>query len=827
MESSVAKLKEKLKTEHITPILVQAIKEPAEKTDQNDKILVITTPKLLIYSIDMNALNKFSWNDLTSVEFTSKSAFLTFRSSKISFDSPNINQISGEIVDCVRSILSDEELHQKGMNPFQNYHSKPTYNSIIGRLTNYIEALENSEYGKLIEILSNICIFRKNSLSFKALYAFKDCIPSVLNILPISHFIDTLIIESNPDFDPYANISDFITKNTTITRLAVQGPLGPKFRKFSHNFEISPSNVVTNFIFCGDNFNDADFKDISSFIVAKKISALGFINSFTKDSLNAFSSSIFKSPIVEKLKTINIYGNLPTKISNFLNQFTSLTNLVLINSDVDVCEVFKICSKFQLTSIDLSKNKCSSGFSQVNSISQMLFSIKLEDVKWDDGALTGFMTFLSQNCKKNLELNISDANSSANEWFNLFISLKKLKFSKIIGLTWNNNPINNFFFNFLKKNEKLSNLSLRGCFSEMESDQITNLCSFLANNSSIQKLDVRGNALRHFGKYITSVLTAIQISSKVEYLDISNNYSGDAGINQIKYLLQVCPIKTINCDGFYPSSASNYVEFLDSVIEIQKSNNLLFSWPSKDLSHLLCMHQLRHSKYYSLKKQLADKEGFLFDNDIRTGFTELCHLFETAPKNTSRLILSSPNYTEYKFETEFNSDGEILPQKRVKIKKSLISLKPQFDNEVSLRKISNSLKKHSSESSDFYKLSDDRKTANSLDAETLETFDNTKKNKISEDSTDEFIFGTDVLEGHSLSSNGGRHQVNTEELKSNEESKYKSSISIPKNPSWKFPIPGKFYTDIDSKWKEAEENFSLDLVFDDLSKTKPYSHQKL
>lgn len=613
MDSLIEKLREKLKSQQITPISIHPVKEPAEKNEQTERFIVTTTGKFLVYSNQCNPIYRFSWNDMTGAKFKSKSLFLKFSASSVSFDSPEATKIGSDIVQCVRAMLSDDELQAKGMIPFENYSSKPSHASIISRLTNELEAYSKIDPDSVIEIINDLILFRKSTINFNKLINNKEAIPAVLNTLPIAPFINTLIIPSFEDFDIYQYFADFIGKNTTITRMAIEAPLNPKFKKFAHNFEISSSNFMTNLILTGSKFTQSDLTDIASFLTAKKTPALTFSNSFTKENINDFVSTIFTPTIAEKLKTICVTGELHIPLSDFFAPFKMLTNIVLTNCNLDICDVLKNIERFPIVSIDLSNNKCSSNISSLSSLSHTMYSMKLQYITWEENSLTGFMNFLSKNIKKRIELDISHASAQIDDWMSLFMGLGKLGLTKLTELIWDSNPTNILLFQFLKKNKKLSSLSFNNCFSENEPEVITAFSNYISEATNITKLSLSGNSVRFIGKFLSPLLTALQINSKVEYLDISNSHSGDIGVSHLKYLINISSLKTVIFDGFFPSSATNYVTFLDLLIEKQKSSGVKFSWPSMDLDYLLSMHKLRHAKFFMLKKQAADEDGFLFE----------------------------------------------------------------------------------------------------------------------------------------------------------------------------------------------------------------------
>ena len=884
MENLVSTLKKKL----LNPDLVATVREPADKAIQTNKFIAFSNSNLYIFSTDSTLLNTFYLFTLSKCEFTEKGIYLSFPSGKISFESPKNKEIKEFILHEVCTVQTDNELHQPGMEPFTSISSKPSLKSILNRMKGKAEILKIDAVNDIIDRMSNIILYQDAKIVFKDFKNLKNALPIILDVLPLCPFVNSIVVPSFENYDPFDALADFVLKNKTIEYFRIEGQTTQNFDRFIRALQMNDMKTM-GLTFDGSHFNPAAIRSLASCISMKSIPSVGFRNALKPETVNTFYNFFLPGPVGNKLKFICIDSTPSVKVTTLLTKLTVLSVLSVTNCGLNIAKIFPALTKTRLRTVDLSGNTCTSSLADCEiEPPSSLVHIILNDITWGNTTLSGFFKYLDFYFKGPLKLGLAQAEASTEEWVQFYTALPKIHLVNLRELIWDNNPIHQRFFEFLMKNTKLHTLSISGCIHETEPDCILPLSLYLVSSRALKKLVISSNENAYLGNYMVPIIASIQAGNSLEYLDINNAKSGDDGINQLRQLMkQSMTLSTLHCDGLNPMSLSNYTEFIEDVNEAKKKRKIKFYFPQKDLESLVQSKKMKVENYETIKQSLMD-DGCLYHGECALEFTELVknlssfkQMVQSPPispvlnqnkkdnkQNNSKTTKDSQSFATKKNQTTKRERKRktISNKKEIQQLVSLDFSDQKVENVISedekevktldpvissvvkkakRKKVVKTKRSRASKSSNSKtkKLKNEKITQPiekeqqniensqkpaSLTKDMSQTSSASDKPESSSDS--DFIFGTDVLDGRDFQSINSLSSASPRKQTRHRTSEYEENKMVLEKPSltpdWTFPFRGQYFVDTEAKWSKDEFNYELSKLSSELKHTSVQPHPK-
>ena len=599
------------------------VKEPADKTVQNERIIAFLNGILYCYTLDYSLLATYYLTNLTECEISEQSVYLTFQSTKFSFVPSKGKETKKFLLKNIPTLLSNFELHQNGMHQFQDAQSRPTLKSVTNRMQSKAKQMKIDNIDNIIDIMSRVFTYRESKVVFWEFKSIKNAYLIVLDVLPLYTFVNSVVAVSTDSFDPFDLLSDFAMKNRTIEFFRLEGKLTSKFDKFIHAIQANTEMKVQGIIFDGHNFTSQALRMLSSCIAAKSIPFIGFRNAINTETTNTFYNFFLTGPAHEHIKYFCIDSISNVKVLALVSKLTNLTVLSITNCSLNISKVIPILSNTHLRTVNFSGNNCLTSLAEVTAEPpSTLVHIIVNDVMWGNSTLIGFFKYLEKHFTGPMKVGMAQAEAQTEEWVNFFSNIENIKFNNLRELIWNNNPVHYKLFRYLRKNPKFYTLSMNGCFHEIDPETIIQLSIFLTSTKSLKRLSIESNENAYLGKYTIPVLTAVQTSTKLNYLNISNCKCGDDGVTQLKYIIkQSSNIETLHCDGLCPSNAQAYNDFINVAVETKKKRKFNFFYPQTDLNNLLHAKKIDKSAIDTIKGSLSDHE-YIYHGECKLELTE-------------------------------------------------------------------------------------------------------------------------------------------------------------------------------------------------------------
>lgn len=835
MESVLHKIAEDENRRNLEVIYQAQAKYPAGGLKKSDVYISISDRKCEIFDSSKKTLHSEHWISLTRFKITNNDIYMNFGKERISFVMTEPKIFCNHLVNLLPTMLTQREMQKLDIPGLAAKKSSPNLQSILKRVLSKAEMLKLKDYNDVMNKIESVVTFHENTVSLVEFQDQAQTLQILLDILPLCPFVSSLFVSTAAGYDPFPYLAEFASINESVDVFRIEGPITNTFDKFLNAITKNKNRNISYLTFDGTHFNNANLRELAHCVSSKPITSVGFRNAINSETTATFYNFFLPGPVGKVLKFICIDAFPSINTRNLIKGLPNLSVLSITKCNVEITKVFEQLKDTNIRSIDLSGNICAIPPSNLSiAVPNSLSHFVLSEVIWEPKCFIGMFKFIQNIKPHNLKLNFSQAEMPTADWVDFFIYIKDCKIDSLKELTWNNNPIHVPFFNFLLRNTKLNFLSIAETLHEGDPSSIIAMCNYIVSAKSLKTLILKSNESTFPGKFTVSLLSAVLANGEIENLDITSSHCGDAGVTMLKALIKAVPLKSLECDGAYPTSATSYSDFIESAAEFKEKRDFKLSFPTNDLSLLVKIRKMRHARFDQLKDLMKGSADFLFKARPRlestafiknassgrrstASFAELptIEIGNLVEAHSEKLEKSSSGQVtipthHHRRRTKRASSAQTLDATSVKTldaAKSVIEEPTTVDHSSTRRH--KRRKKRSDSSSDFLFCNDDIKdvqSIHSMENEINVTFKTSLKPKTSE-------------------SPSIRNSTENDRKSSKAESP--TSVLPPpqlnlvldkpnSRPSWEFPAD---VSNIESPdwWKNTEKEFSLPML---LEKTK-------
>lgn len=292
------------------------------------------------------------------------------------------------------------------------------------------------------------------------------------------------------------------------------------------------------------------------------------------------------------------------KLINFIST-SKITAMNFRNMGVDISSVFKeLLSDFQIMSLNLSENYCSTNLKDNYQFSTTLSKLNLSKVKWEGDTLITFLT--NQVFTSAMYLNLSYFILQDNCHVEILKKLTSIPPTPMISkLKWNGNILTPNFFEYISNYSFLEEVTFNYCtipnhYSQKVFESMKNFLQY----SNITRLSIVGT-LQKYQPYVLEFLSERLIQQKTLIkLNISENQIGEDGLQILeKIILNNSSLLYVYFDDNNITDHNALVRFFHN---LQKSSHLIFlSKPKRDIARMTA------NSPKSVKKQISDAFSLL------------------------------------------------------------------------------------------------------------------------------------------------------------------------------------------------------------------------
>lgn len=570
------------------------------KSPRKMVFFVLTEMNIYLFSSgndrDILALgNEFSLYDIQQIDIIDSFSFVIhFRSKTMKFQEQEASIIIPLISAQIAKIMIPREypMMPKGYEPKKTVGRN--YFSVITRLKAKFKQQEKKLDTELLAFITNFCANESEEFIVSNCPNFMDSLDIILDSLEIEPLIHSLTFKKMSDSEIDLSklwhiLANHMKKNTTITELSFEIPLGRGFYEFCtailKNQNLSIQKLEFKNLSLSSPYLEALRRVVESKPNSSTLQAFSMIRCSINDSSEAFINLIQAGKPGPKTESrINSFFIESINLSRkalLLETFFQLSSISLRGTCVELSSLLSFLSSSHVKYADFSKSSCSTPILTERNLPQSLQHLVLDYIKWSPENLLSLFKILSVEHNP-LLLSIKDAQmiNDVESWRIFFAELEKsnISLSNVISFIWANNPLTKQVSDCLirgimkssSKNSKICNLeyiSFAGC----EILNPTILTHFLEFSEFIKGID-----LRYIGpKICIDLLPFIRRAKNLEKLDISQNELGTEKdfLNRLNDIISMKNVDEIHIEG---NSIDNYQMIKKIVEAIQKRTFPIF-----------------------------------------------------------------------------------------------------------------------------------------------------------------------------------------------------------------------------------------------------------
>ncbi|EAX98275.1 hypothetical protein TVAG_090510 [Trichomonas vaginalis G3] len=753
---------------NMKPLYITEAQVSFDETQKTQNVIIISPEFLLVYDdTGKKIVELYSWVKLRAAKLLEDQVLqIKFKNNKIQIESNNFDNVIYFISDQIQKYCSKSEQYSMNFHPETYITSFPTRFSILNRFKYHIKISKISLDSKVFQYFANFLDKNSETLDFIKFPKLDKYISSLCYCIPMISHLYTIIIDSKLPKNIIQHIAGVFMQYTSIKSIQIRGELTSEILNLLKSINQKYQPQFANLTFIDSNMIVSNLNILEELSNSTSLTSFGFNNALHSGSYRFFSTSLFQPSILNSLRSLNISNMKGINFEQLFPKLKFIESLALENVDLELTDLFDYAEKYlgSIKYLNVSRNKCSKQFSE-QKLPNSLTTVISDFIKFNDLCLSSYFSFLMENCNSFLNLSITNITATEEDWQKLYIALQNQSYTKLKSLKWDFNSVDSKFFNFLKNNKNLTEISLNNCFKENNQQSISCFVDFL-KNISLNSVSLCNNI--YLGKNFNSILQSLN-KINIETLLILNCSGIDENI-LLNFVENSKSLKRIEFDGINPKDQTVYLKIIDTLL----TKNIDFIYPNSDISKFKEKNPIETEiklKYMQISKEYIKP----------VSLTSFPLYFDKKKPETKQKEMKSRNLS---FSFSSDKDQEILMKTNEEVIQTEIPEEPSTPKKRRLAQLLRDAKKN-------------RKT---------------KKDKKYENSEDFFISRVD-------SQIEGRLQKKTKDVQSRE-IKPVVDHSFVKEHSWEFPSE-KFELNFDEKiWDEFENETSVIELYKELSLEK-------
>ena len=594
MEAECERCEEESKKCKRMPLYSTPVRENASTPWKRESILVITDYSLDLYSPDTFELRKsIVWMKVTGVKQKEENVILKMSFSSVTLESFLYSQqVFETIIFVLLNLHTRKEIIEMDLSDFLNDMPKPTCIGILSRLLQMGVVWKEQSPLQIYTELKTLFIGQHSIIDLEKFLEPIRALNYIFDILPMCSFLKGLIIPDIPNEIVCDTLYEHTGRLKKLEFISIKGR-ARHFCKFMEKFVQKTNVMVSGLEFTDSRFKAKHMVSLSQYCDAKRITSLGFHNAFRKKTRMSFYTNFFTPNMMTSLSYLSLDYTPELDLVNIMPNVPKLVYFSVAYCDLLVEDILHTVQLPNIRILNVSGNKCERLPPTAIQLPKTLINLIAADVTWCDGALSNAFKVVSMRTELGLNVDFSNAKVSKTEFEQVFSDLQTTMNFPLLSLKWNGNRVDKRFFDYLKKNNALSSLSLDGVFS-VSAKEIDYLCDFIQNTSSVKKLSIKGCDEYVLGGSAVKVINAVN-NSYLEDLDISDNKIPDNGILAMKSLFRDdIALKQIAFDGCFPERSDAYISLIDIAAQ---NRQIQISFPINDFETMRASDMITEEVY--------------------------------------------------------------------------------------------------------------------------------------------------------------------------------------------------------------------------------------
>lgn len=614
---------------------------------------------------------KFPWCELTHVNLLSKLQLqINKATGGIVLQQQNANELASYIIWYLNSILLDGE--RPGFEGDKSFVTDfkqikmPYYQRFLYFLEKNKLHIESDTLKEIKEQMK-----KQTKMDFSKIPKIEQFSNLLLEALKINSKLTSLVLPRCRNGTIWNNLASLIKKQTNpnLVSLSVYDQVDESFTALieavkSSNFKID------RFTFNNTNLRSEHVQMILDFLQDSEVKFLELSNAYKGTFLNKFLPKAGNT--LKKLKTLKLSNIENLNVQELFKNIPSIRDLRISHCNVDVSSTLCSLASTTLNSFTISHSKALTSINKNYQLPVSLDKINCHNIQWETTSFAdAWVLFLRHKPVSNsINLNMSSAIVPDNVWQAFFNGIPNLVNSRLTHLTYDNNPIRQQFFDFIKGLTNLKYLSVVGCFKSENPTLVSQFGQIIADNTSIKTLNISGDQFGKMKEATIPFLRLLKLNTTLESINLSSNDFGDLGLRTLQEtLIENTKLNKVLFDDNNIKQPESYVRFIETMGG--RGAPLYFNWPEEEFQKMLKRKLIKHEYVDTLHKiyekvknmkviddendELIEQEIIMYSTGRRAGnineleIGEWCLPFGELPNPDNKEILQQESA---KFTTE-------------------------------------------------------------------------------------------------------------------------------------------------------------------------------
>lgn len=314
--------------------------------------------------------------------------------------------------------------------------------------------------------------------------------------------------------------------------------------------------------------------------IKNEIQSLSLNNAFNESAYQVFyTDSFFKTELCTGTTYFNFDHTHGLHLPRLLWFVKGLTILSFADTGLEVSHAIQQIFGYDFTCLrclNLSGNVCHETVTDRNKlrIPGNLCRLDINDVEFGRSCVQDFLEFIfGFDWKLGLRLYANNLVTHSGDLAPLFELFDRSPFANLVDFSWCGNQARLGLLHFIKRNKKLANLFIDGCFGEKSPAKIGEFANSIIDMQFLTLLTMRGNENVWMGEAVAPIIEALKGMVNISYVDLSNNKLNERVVEGIYNAVSInASIRTVILEnpGIPDDLCRRYEKETDKVVFVPK-----------------------------------------------------------------------------------------------------------------------------------------------------------------------------------------------------------------------------------------------------------------
>ena len=339
--------------------------------------------------------------------------------------------------------------------------------------------------------------------------------------------------------------------------------------------------------FNGKSLGVFGVKTLVALMKAKKVKDIALCNAFSKGDEDLFANEVKTAGVPLEASSLRLLHNRDIDVTKLVPCVKKIFSLHVFDCDVHITSLFSVLQGIEIVQIDLSGTHFTEPLPEFEWPATLKI-VRFERCVW---LFESLVKAFEKCLPRKLSVAMGHASFRTPKWSLFHELLNKTESSELIGLEWDENPLQPEMLQFLVKCPHIRELSINGC--ALGIGCATALASVIASSTSltILKFNATGASNAMGPSDALEIINAFRRNQSLVEIEMDGHMIGNHNLSLLTYtLLENLRIKSFQYDFAGITDMKQFFKFAEELSV--RGVALEMSWPKKLIGDALANRQI-------------------------------------------------------------------------------------------------------------------------------------------------------------------------------------------------------------------------------------------